>query len=184
LGLKLVPAEPLQFFNQGFFHGSVDMPVRIVGRGVIPFVLHKGVFEGCSCGFMLVHEPFGFFVVHSYVVHSDAAVFGVVFDNHIYLSFFGYYRSNKSRFTISAEEFNKIFPILSFFSGLNRWILGFRMLTLARSGKLAGRSQDKSQSSGFLDKKGLDHFFGANSLFGIGQQAILNAVLHFIEFDD
>nr|DAT47043.1 MAG TPA: hypothetical protein [Caudoviricetes sp.] len=58
------------------------------------------------------------------------------------------------------------------------------MLILARTGKLAGRSQNKSQSSGFLDKKSLDHFFGANSLLGIGQQAILNAVLHFIEFDD
>nr|DAJ78828.1 MAG TPA: hypothetical protein [Caudoviricetes sp.] len=90
------------------------MAVRIIRRGVIPFVLHKGVFEGCSCGFMLVHEPFGICVAHSYIVHSDAAVFGVVFDNHIFLPFFGYYRSNKSRFTILAEEFNKIFPILPF----------------------------------------------------------------------
>jgi hypothetical protein len=31
LGLKLVPAEPFQFFNQGFFHGS---KMAAVGVGV------------------------------------------------------------------------------------------------------------------------------------------------------
>ena len=58
------------------------MAVRIIRRGVIPFVLHKGVFEGCGCGFMLVHESFSFSVTHSHIVHADAAVFGVVFDDY------------------------------------------------------------------------------------------------------
>jgi hypothetical protein len=83
LRFKARTSRAAQFFNQGFFHGSVSMAVGIIRPGVIPFVLHKGVFEGCGCGFMLVHEPFGLFVAHSYVVHSDTAVFGVVLDDHV-----------------------------------------------------------------------------------------------------
>lgn len=49
---------------------------------MISFVLHQSVFEGCGCGFMLVHEPFGLSVAHSHVIYADAAVFGVVFDDH------------------------------------------------------------------------------------------------------
>jgi len=56
--------------------------VRVVRRGVIPFVLHQGVFEGRHCGFVLRHQLFSVCVAHGYVVHADAAVFGVVFDNH------------------------------------------------------------------------------------------------------
>nr|DAL21345.1 MAG TPA_asm: hypothetical protein [Caudoviricetes sp.] len=36
----------------------------------------------------------------------------------------------------------------------------------------------------FSDKKGLHYFFGTYSLLGIGQQTVLDAVLHFAEFDD
>lgn len=58
------------------------MSVGVVRRGVIAFVLHKSGFEGRCCGFMLVHEPFGFSMAHSHVVYPDAAVVGVVFDDH------------------------------------------------------------------------------------------------------
>ena len=58
------------------------MSVGIVCCGVIAFILLQGVFEGRHCGFVLRHQLFSVCVAHGYVVHADAAVFGVVFDNH------------------------------------------------------------------------------------------------------
>nr|DAJ92446.1 MAG TPA: hypothetical protein [Caudoviricetes sp.] len=70
----------------------------------------------------------------------------------IYLVIFGYYRSNKSRFTILAEEFNKIFPILSFFFGIRCWFLGSGILTGATIlfslvGKIHNGSHNESKAA-------------------------------------
>lgn len=62
--------------------------------------------------------------------------------------------------------------------------LGRGLLGVLRAGKIAGCGYYKPKPLSFSDKKRLHHFFGPDALLGIGQQAILDAVLHFAEFDD
>jgi len=72
-----VPAEQLQFFDQGFFHGSVVVvSVGVVALGgVVKIPLVDGLLN-------LLQESNRNAVGDRFPVHPDAPAFVVVFDNH------------------------------------------------------------------------------------------------------